>query len=350
MSLVATLAQEFRVMVPEFDKFELRLTQAGTFDTFMRQSNSGATWLTDNLRQRALASAGNTVKLPVINTKDVTIRTTRPLTISDDENTSALYTVTWATLAYGFSMYPAQHYNNDISYQQDFNKKFRAMIVKLLSTLESQAVTAVDGLKTQVIGELVGGHTFASNVVSETGITTLDKSYIISDLQPIMASNNYTGFGMDVVGNQGLNGILRRLDGFGAMNQEDKTLAYAGKNFHFSNSISNATGKNATGYAIEDGTLGVLTRVEPDAVMRSRIPDGHEWDVITLPVLGIPVGTYSYQSAVDASAVAGAATAHLTRTYKQVFDFAFDVAFIGAYNSDRATIAGPVIKFDIDTD
>ena len=99
MSLVATLAQEFRVNSPQFDKFEFRIRQAGTLDTFLRQTNSNMSFVTEELRQRAFASVGHTLKIPAINYKDVTIRTTRPVTIAADENTSAFYTVSFATLA-----------------------------------------------------------------------------------------------------------------------------------------------------------------------------------------------------------------------------------------------------------
>ena len=285
----------------------------------------------------------------MIDYKDVTIRTTRPLTIAADENTSQLYTVTWTTMAYGFKMYPAAFHNNEIGYQKDFNAKMKAMIVKMKTTLDAAAVTALDAGKTQVVNTVTGGHAFASNVVSETGITTLQNSYVLADLSPMMSSNDYLDYDMDVVGNQGLNSILRRMDGFGAYNQENKTLQYDGKNFHFSNNIANASGKDATGFAIADGSLGLLTRVERDSLLETKLRTGHEWGTLLLPGLDVLVGSYYYEEAVDGSAVAGAATADMTRTGAQVFDFAFDYAFITPYNSDLTTIPASILKFDIAT-
>jgi len=350
MSLLATLAQEFRVASPNFDKFEFRIQESGIYSAFRRQTDAVSSFITPELAQRAFASMGHTTKLPVINYKDVTIRSTRPVTIAADENTSAFYTVTWTTLAYGFKMYPALFHNNDIGYQTDFNKKFQAFLVKLSSTLEGLGLTALDAAKSQVINTVTGGHTYASNVVSETGIGNLKDSYILADLAPMMRSNSFMTFDMDVVGNHGLDAILRRMDGFGEFNQENKTLPYAGKNFHFSNSITNAAGKNATGFACVDGSLGLLTRVEVDSLFNTTSETGHEWGTVTLPGLDLTVGTYSYPEVVDASTVAGAASAHLTRTKAEVFDFAVDIAFVTSYNSDLASIPSPVLKFDIDTD
>ena len=347
MSLVATLAQNYRVAAPNFDKFEFRITEAGAFNAFQQQTMGNASFVTPELEQRAMMSMGRSLKIPAINYKDVTIRTTRPITISADENTSAFYTVTWATYACGFLMYPAQHFNNDISYQMDFNKKFEAILVKMKAALDVAAVTALDTAKTQVIGSVVGGHTFASNVLSEV-VTDRRDSYILQDLKPTFRSNDYEPYMLDVVGNPGFESFMRRMEGFGTFNQEDKTLQYAGNRFGFSNNIANASGKHGTGYAIADGSLGLLTRVEPDAILRTQLGTSHEWDVIEMPGLGINVGTYTYDAVVDASSVASGATDHLTRTGAQAFDFAVDVAFVVAYNSDRSTIPGPIVKFNIE--
>lgn len=340
--------QDSRV-TSELDKFEIRIEQAGIFDTFKRQSDSSASIVSPQLKEAAFMSAGRGVTIPVLNYKDVTVRSSRPLTIAADENTSAFVTVTWTTIAYGFKMYPAQHFNNDISYQADFDHKYKAMMRKFIATLEGLGATALNAAKNQVTPELVGGHTFASNVFSETGISTLDNSYMIHDIVPAMASLDFYDMNMDVVGNQSLRSIVARMQGYGTFNSEDKTLPFEGKNLHWSNQITNASGKNATGYAIQDNSLGLLMRVEPDAIRQTKLGTSHEWDVVTLPMIG-PVGTYVYDEAVDASSVAGGATAHLTRTGAQNFDFAFDVAFITPYNSSPSTVASPILKFDIDVD
>ena len=348
MSLVATLVQDSRVR-SEFDRFEIMITKAGIYDTFRRQSDAPGSIVNDRLKQAAFVSMGRDVTVPVLNFKDVTVRSTRPLVIPADENTSAFVTITWSTIAYGFKMYPAQHENNEISYQQDFDHKFRAMMRKVISTLEGLGHTALNTNKNQVSPELVGGiANFTDNIASETGVSSLKDSYIIHDIVPAMASLDFDDFNMDIVGNQSLRSIVARMEGYGTFNSEDKTLPFEGKMLHWSNSIPNAVGVEATGYAIADGSLGLLKRVEIDSLLQTSSGTSHEWDIVDLPMIG-PVGSYYYEEAVDASAVAGAATAHLTRTIAQNFDFAFDIAFITPYNSDPATVPGPILKFDIAT-
>jgi hypothetical protein len=349
MSLVLSLTDGFRAKSPEFSKNEFRMTEMGITNTFMRQTDSSSSWVTPEIRQKAMMSTGNSLSLLVMDYKDITIRATRPLIIPVDENTSRYVTLTWVTLAYGFHMYPRQHFNNDVDYQLDFNTKFRAYLVKLASTLEGLGLIALNDGKTQVVGDnadLPGGHTFSSDVVHETAATSINNSYIIGDLDALMRLNDFNTFGMDVIGNQHLNTLLNRQEGFGASNQENKQWQWMGKNWQFSNTITNASGKKATGFAVSDGNLAFLTRIEPDSIYRTKLPNGHEWDNIQLPGLGINVGTYGYIKEVDMSSL-HAGTSWATRTHMQAFDFAVDVAFVTPYNSDPANIPSPIIKFDV---
>lgn len=345
MSIVNTLVQDFRADVPDFDKNEFRIMNSGMLSTFQKHTDSGTSWVTQDLKSKAmLSTANNGVTIPVIDYKDVTIRTTRPLTIAADENTSQLYTVTWTTFAYGFKMYRAQHFNNDISYQRDFNAKMKAMLVKMTAAIEDAGVAVVEAAKTQTIGQLVGGHTFSSDVVHEFAATYKD-SQIIGDLLPMMQSNNFYDMRLDVVGNQGVNALLRRMEGFGQQNYENKQWQWNGNDFMFTNAIANGSGKKATGYAINEGTLGLLSRVEPDSQLRTRLGTSHEWDTVVLPGLNIEFGSYYYEEAVSAAAL-GAHATHLTRTGAEVYDFAVDLAFLTPYVSDTSDPITPIIKFD----
>lgn len=347
MSLIQTLVNNYRVRAG-LDRFETRIERAGITDTFLRQTNAPGSFITQKFKNTAYGSFARDVQVPVINFKNATVRTTRPVVIPDDENTSAFYTVSWSTIAAGFSMYTGQHQMNEVDRQQDFDAKFKGVMRAVISQAETLGNTALNAAKTQVIATVTGGHTFASNVVSETGIGTLQSSYIFHDLVPMMASNDYDDQveGMDVVGNQGLRAVVARMEGYGEFNQEDKTLPFGGKMMHWSNKIANAATKNATGYAVGSGSLGMLTRVEPDALMETKMRNGYEWSKLNIPMFG-EVGLYEYDEVVDASTATGVTS--LTRTGRRAYDVAFDIAHVVAYNSDQAAIASPIIKFDIAT-
>ena len=95
-----------------------------------------------------------------------------------------------------------------------------------------------------------------------------------------------------------------------------------------------------------DGNVGVLTRVDREALRRASA-NFHEWDVVRLPFIDLPVGSHYYTAVGDQSSIAGAASADMTCNVKEYFGFSVDVAFIIAYNSDLEHVANPIIKAEI---
>ena len=112
-----------------------RPLEYGALDFFIEQTNAANSIINPNLRDRAFESIGNTVQIPVINYDgDVTVSNVRSCVIADDENTSALYTVNWVTLAVGFTMVPQLYRNNEISYEHDFARKMEKVCRALILT------------------------------------------------------------------------------------------------------------------------------------------------------------------------------------------------------------------------
>ena len=95
-----------------------------------------------------------------------------------------------------------------------------------------------------------------------------------------------------------------------------------------------------------DGNVGVLTRVDREALLGTA-SNFHEWGVVRLPYIGLPVGSHYYTAVGDQSSIMGDATADLTCAKKEYFGFSVDVAFIIAYNSDLEHVANPIIKAEI---
>ena len=93
--------------------------------------------------------------------------------------------------------------------------------------------------------------------------------------------------------------------------------------------------------------MDILFRYDREAVLGTKSMVGHEWDVVTMPYLDIPVGLHYYQSVGDQSAIAGSATTDLTCAVKEHFGFSVDVAFVVAYNSSLTTRANPIIAAEI---
>ena len=83
MSLVATRLQNWRIHNPELDRNMTRPSEYGALDFFIAQTDAPNSIISNELRERAFASIGNTVQVPVINYDgDVTVSNTRSCVIS----------------------------------------------------------------------------------------------------------------------------------------------------------------------------------------------------------------------------------------------------------------------------
>ena len=136
MSLINTRIQNLRAK-SNMDKNELRPSRYGALDLFLLQSKDPAGILTPELVAKAEKSIGSTLETPVINfDAGITIGNTRSVTIGNSENTSAMYTITFATYTWGFTVVPAMYMNNEIQMQADFEVKFNKYLYKFAETLD----------------------------------------------------------------------------------------------------------------------------------------------------------------------------------------------------------------------
>lgn len=342
MSLIATRLQNWRVENPEFDRNMARPLEYGALDFFIEQTNAANSIINPNLRDRAFASIGNTVQVPVIDYDgDVTVSNVRSCVIADDENTSALYTIQWVTLAVGFTMVPSLYMNNEISYEHDFARKMEKICRALATAMDLQAIAALEANKTQVIADPLY-YTVTANSVQIPWNARMDW---MSDMNALMRANAYPGM-LHIIGNTGIDSLIRKMAEHDIYNDVNKRLEYDNKVFHYTPNITNEDGIFATAYVVEDGNVGVLTRVDREALRRTEA-NFHEWDVVRLPFIDLPVGSHYYTSVGDQSNVAGAASADMTCVVKEYFGFSVDVAFLVAYNSDPETVANPIIKVEI---
>lgn len=341
MSLAATVLQNIRINNPDFDKNEHRLSVYGALDFFIEQSERDPL-LTQEMKRQAWDSMGKTLQIPVIQYDgNVTVSNVRSCTVSDNENTSALVGVTFATYAVGFTVVPAMYSNNEIDMANDVEKKLKKCARALGAALDTAAIAALEAAKTQVIADPLI-YTFSSNVLSAPWESRED---ILGDIEPMMNSNDFYGF-THIIGNTGVRSLLRKLAEHAQYNEVDRRLEWEGKYFHFSNRLANASNQYATFYAVESGNVDMLYRYDRETA-RGGSGAGHTWEKFNMPYIGIPVGLHFYEAVGDQSSIAGDATADLTCAVKQFYGFSVDVAFVVAYNSDLANKANPIVKVQI---
>lgn len=345
MSLVLTRIQNIRAN-SNLDKFEYRPSRYGALNAFMVQSEDPTGILTEKLKQKARTSIGNTLETPVIGyDADITISSTRTLTIADSENTSKMVQITFATYAWGFTIAPAMYMNNEIGIQKDFETKMMKYIYAFAKKLDEAALAALAANKTQVLKNPLL-YDWSANAINAKWT---ERENVFGDLEVMMGANDFYGQ-LHLVGDPGVESIMRKLQQHGLYNDVNKQNEFGTKIVHLTNNIAAAEGEYAQGYAVNAGSLGMLTRFERDCLLGTVSGDGHEWGIATLPLLNMPVGTYFYDSVGDYNTIAGAATADMTRTRKEHYGFAVDVAFLTAYNSAPSTLASPILAFNVSSE
>lgn len=327
---------------------EVRLQQAGALSLFQEQTESAGGIVNTDLQEKYRQSQGRATKVPVLNKRNVVVRTNRPLTIPAAGSASGFVTLTSVTMASGFNWNPAEFINNDIGLQEYYNHEYMQIISAFIDTAEAYAAAHLEANKTQVATAIGQNIAFTSDVVTETlplGSKQED-SKILFALRPIMNSNrHYIGASnTSIVGNYGLQSLLEYQASFAGYNSENKTIAWQGKTFGFSDSVANAGINFATGFAVAPNSLGVVSRVERDALLGTNIGNTTKWGSEIMPGLNMPVSIYETHKAVNISSQY-AGVSDLTRTGEMAVDFSIDLAFISSHVSDRSAIASPIYKF-----
>lgn len=345
MSLILTRIQNIRAN-SKLDKFEYRPSRYGALNAFMVQSEDPTGILTDELKEKARTSIGSTLETPVIDFDgDITIGNTRSLEIADSENTSKMVQIQFATYSFGFTITPSLYMNNEIGLQKDFETKLMKYVYKLAQKLDQAAIATLAANKTKILANPLL-YDFSSQAINAKWT---ERENVFGDLEVMMGANDFYGQ-LHLIGDPGVESIMRKLEQKGLYNEVNKQNEFGNKIVHLTNNIAAASGKYAQGYAVNSGALGMLTRFERDCILGSRTGDGHEWGIATLPILNMEVGTYYYDKAADGSGLAGAASADMTRTRKEHYGFAVDVAFITSYNSDAENNASPILAFNVSSE
>lgn len=343
MTIEATKIQNWRLKNPDFDKNMFRPQRYGAMDFFIRQSQSPNSLLNSQTRQTAFNSIGADVEIPVTNYDGtVTVSNVRSCTVPDNRNTTAIYTVVWATMQVGFTIVPTDYQNNNMTYNEDFGKCLDKMSKALANAIDTGCLTALGAHKTQVFK-----NSFFYPVVGNVVQVSWDLSQnILGHIGPMMRANDYQDQ-VHIVGNSGIDALIGDLSQKGMYNEINKQFEYNDKIFHFTNNLADEAGKVATFYAVTENQVDILTRVDREAKRGGR-SESHVWDVVRLPYIDLPIGLHKYESVGDQSASAGEASADNKCAILEHWGFSLDVAYIVAYNSDPTTIANPIIKAEIE--
>ena len=351
MSLAATLTQSLRSKYgQELDKNQVRESIYGMTRLFKQDTDSVMSILSAEVKENVKKSFGNSggVVIPVMDATTVTIGNTRSCTVADAENDSALVTLTFITYSFAFSMTPAQHFNNDVKYQEDFDRKLFAGLVELADTIEAQTVNTAETDKNQFFpAEILN---YYAEVGDALQVPQAEKDDFYNQMSAIMRQMNFgsMGLGYNVAHSISHEPLVNRFTNQGAGNDQNQQFQFAGYTFFSSSEIANNAGVESTVYVSTQGTYAMENRNDPDCVQGRSIGDTNnphkEWSEQLLPIVDMEMGVYYTADCNDDAAKGGGAN---TRNFKEGWEFSTDVAYITAYNSDPVNTFTPIVKAEI---
>lgn len=346
MSLIKTYLQDIRANHPSNnDRDELRVTRTGLLTAAMAMTTSQNSVISPDLIDKAVASQGRQLDVPVMQKGAVTIANTRSCTITGGQSESDMVTIVWKTLSTNILMVPSQYEKNMVKYQFDLTKKINEIVEAFKVEMETDLETALDTNKSQVYASSIVTDKY-SVVADAIQVTAADLDFFFNDLEPINFADDFYDPTIYVVANHVVMPTVSKYINQGGGNATNTNFQFAGKNFTFTNRIPNAVGKNATGYFMPDGSIGVLTRTDVDARNNHSAGDGTMWFEDTLPGLPFPIGIQHKSKCDDQSALETAGLEHLKATMVEHTQISFDFAIVVPYNSDLATKASSIRKFE----
>lgn len=335
--------QSLRSQYPSnLDKNEVRASRYGALDFFQQDAARANSILTPNTKALIKRSFGNSVVIPVLDSQDVTIGNVRSCTIADSENSSALVTLTFATYAFGFTMTPSQHYNNDVGYQADFDRKLLKYLLAFAATLDTAAVAVLETYKNQLSTALSAYYTFSGGALQ---VTQALKTDYYNTLEAIFQSMDYYGKTHIITNPNGVP-LVKRLQNQGAGNSNNEEFQMSGYEWHTTNRIANAGGIQSTQYAVQEGSVAIDNRNDPDSIAGSNVGGIKKWEEVQVPIVNMQMGSFYTEDCADRSALQSGTTG-LTRTKLEGYEWSTDICFVTAYNSDIAAQYQPILKTQI---
>jgi len=344
MSIAATRLDEYRLEYDrsEFDAWEHKLSNYGVLAAYQKDTPVTIPGYADLVANRT--AEVRDVTIPVIQRTTLTTAGTRTCSALTHELTSAYVTPTWTTLKTGFNMTPAEHQNNQLKYQDVFNKKMFHMQRTFAAALDTLAYTNINANISQVVAADGNPYDLTTNALV---VAAADNELLFNELGAIMEQDDFPGIGINVVGSPRISSLVREYSAQGAGNNANRVFQFGGYDFFYSNRVTVAAASRDTMFAAPEGSLAFLTWVDPDARANHRSTDGKEWSVANLPILGFDVGLLYQSTCADKSS--GSSGTGLEATLSESFHFSFDYSFNTAYNVDNTSYASPIHKFNLTT-
>tara|TARA_R100001443_G_scaffold57634_2_gene68329 strand:- start:214 stop:1260 length:1047 start_codon:yes stop_codon:yes gene_type:complete len=277
------------------------------------------------------------VQLPVFS-RNTTAATASALTCTfpDADATAALMSVSFVTAHTGFRVIPRLSDQSDIVTEaQDFMRQYTDAEIALATYLEGQMASTIAGAVGSTFNSAFVGAAARYNTANNLlQVTTGSQAGFFNDMKAIMGADNFPKTGLAVIGDAQLPSYYDSYVSQGAANSTNQSYQFAGYEFSSSNSISTTAGAMSTGYAMPIGSLGMVSRVSPDALANAVSEgSGIRWSVEDSQLMpGVQMELMVKDSCADVSAITGNAIdqAALVKHYQLGISVAILTPYVGA--------------------
>jgi len=309
-------------------------------------TNSASSILSGDLKAKAKLSQGRNLDIPVMKKGLVTIKNARSCVVQCGQNETDLVRVVWKTMVADICMVPGQYELNEIGYQDDFAEKIKRTVEAFKSEMETDIDSFLDTNKNQVYASsLVSGTNPKYALAGGLQVAAADRELFLNDIDPINFEDDFYDEDVYIVSSPTFMSDVRHYINQGSGNDENLAYQFNGKNFTFSNRVTNV--QHATGYFMPNGSIGLLTRIDVDARMKAKSTRGTEWFEDTLPDLPFSVGIKYDSECSDQSALEANGLEHLTATLIEHWQISYDFAIVVPFADDLATESVAIRKFEL---
>lgn len=355
----------------KFDHFEQRGSAYGALRAFQEESNPSdpRSMITPQLVENVRKSFGITVKEPVLDYFAPTLATSRVCTFATEGATSDLVTLVFNTYRSGFVIARADNTNNYVKYQNEWQRDFDGVLEKIGRQLDADAVAVLELNKnTYWTGVAPEFYTETGDVLQ---VPNADKDDMYNQVQAIYQKMDYNSSDIKVIDSPRHTPLVRRYANQGSGNSTNLGFQFGPYTWYPTNRVTDTA--DGSLFTFPRGSVGMMTRMDPDSLDRSRIHESNYWDVMEgVPLLNsqtlmaaqsqamglevtpparIDLGVHYQAECKDVTSIKAAALAGLTASKAESWWFSFDVVFVVNRNSraeaSPPTDFGSILKFDV---
>ena len=286
-------------------------------------------------------SFAQSVKIPVIDRKAVTINNARSLTITAPELDSKFVNLTFFTMSSNIVMRPADFDGDAISYSKAFAREILALQEAWRRQLDATIVAKLIANKTQVDGSAGVPYPFVANTYN---VPNLDHEQFLNEVDALMTYNDFDGESLNILGDPSFKSYVNKLGQNALYQAENKAIMLGDKSLFFSKNVPKTAKMGA--FAMTKGSIGLTNWNNPQssAPRKAQQNPAGEDGIAYFPLLDFNVEVLQVLGKADLSATLGAG--HETATVES-FQFSTEFCLLENHISDRAVNPSNILQANI---